>query len=165
MNTDKEQLENLCDTGNILLTLADKRKSLIIEMEAQGLSPLQIYERLEIPAYDTSSQRLEADIARCEMVSSALKWYEAEGVMLDEEITVFYFDWDEGVCECIASTLLFDRVYMGQKFVSSPEAVIPEILQPLMDKAIGEHDTDAIEQLSEAMVYVITNILTDESEG
>ena len=156
----------MSDTGNILLTLADKRKALIVEMEAQGLSPLQIYERLEIPTFGTAGERLEADIAHCEMVSDALKWYEAEGIMLDDEVSVFYFDWDEGVCEYTAGALLFfDSSYMGQKFVASPEAVIPEILQPLMDKAIGEHDTDAIEQLSEAMVYVITNILTDESEG
>lgn len=156
----------MSDTGNILLTLADKRKALIVEMEARGLSPLQIYERLEIPTFGTSSERLEADIAHCEMVSDALKWYEAEGISLDDEVSVFYFDWDEGVCEYTAGALLFfDSGYMGQKFVSSPEAVIPEILQPLMGKAIVEHDTDAIEQLSEAMVYVITNILTDESEG
>lgn len=156
----------MSDTGNILLTLADKRKALIVEMEARGLSPLQIYERLEIPTFGTSSERLEADIAHCEMVSDALKWYEAEGISLDDEVSVFYFDWDDGVSERTAGALLFfDSGYMGQKFVSSPEAVIPEILQPLMGKAIVEHDTDAIEQLSEAMVYVITNILTDESEG
>lgn len=156
----------MSDTGNILLTLADKRKALIVEMEARGLSPLQIYERLEIPTFGTSSERLEADIAHCEMVSDALKWYEAEGISLDDEVSVFYFDWDDGVSEHTAGALLFfDSGYMGQKFVSSPEAVIPEILQPLMGKAIVEHDTDAIEQLSEAMVYVITNILTDESEG
>lgn len=146
----------MSDTGNILLTLADKRKALIIEMEAQGLSPLQIYERLEIPTFGTAGERLEADIAHCEMVSDALKWYEAEGIMLDDEVSVFYFDWDEGVCEYVAGALLFfDSGYMGQKFVSSPEAVIPEILQPLMTVAVEERNIFHIEKLTDAIRFMM----------
>lgn len=146
----------MSDTGNILLTLVDKRKALIVEMEAQGLSPLQIYERLEIPTFGTSSERLEADIAHCEMVSDALKWYEAEGIRLDDEVSVFYFDWDEGVCEHTAGALLFfDSGYMGQKFVSSPEAVIPEILQPLMIIAFEERNIFHIEKLTDAMRFMM----------
>lgn len=142
----------MSDTGNILLTLADKRKALIVEMEAQGLSPLQIYERLEIPTFGTAGERLEADIAHCEMVSDALKWYEAEGISLDDEVSVFYFDWDDGVSEHTAGALLFfDSGYMVQKFVSSPEAVIPEILQPLMNIAVEERNIFHIERVTEAM--------------
>lgn len=146
----------MSDTGNILLTLADKRRALIVEMEAQGLSPLQIYERLEIPTFGTSSNRLEADIAHCEVVSDALKWYKAEGIRLDEEVSVFYFDWDEGICEPTAGSLLFfDSGYMGQKFVVAPEAVIPEILQPLMSIAVEERNIFHIEQLTDAMRFMM----------
>lgn len=149
----------MSDTGNIMLTLADKRKALIVEMEAQGLSPLQIYERLEIPTFGTAGRRLEANIAHCEMVADALKWYELEGILLDDEVSVFYFDWDEGVCERTACTLLFfGSGYTGQRFVTEPEDVIPVILHPLMTAAIEERNIRHIEKLTDAVRFMLARV-------
>lgn len=57
-----------------------------------------------------------------------------------------------------------DNTYQGQQLVDSVDEIIPVILKPLMDEAIAEMNASNINQLVEAMVYVIGMSIKQERE-
>lgn len=153
MHTDNEQLENLCDT----------RKALIKGLSSMGLDAQQIYDRLLIPATDNAHQHIHVATKHYGAVANCLRQCEELKYPPDSDVIVYYFDWEEGVCDAELSTLmLYKSGYTGAKLVDSVDAIIPDILQPLLDKAIVDMDTANINQLAEAMTYVIDTLIPQE---
>lgn len=156
MNTDNEQLESLCDT----------RKAIIKGLSAMGLDAQQILDRLNLPYIANAHQYIEVANAHYDEVAECMSHCEALGVAPDDDTTqVYYFDWEEGVCDATVQMLmLLETPYKGQKLVDDVKDIIPVILQPLMDEAIAEMNTDNINQLAEAMTYVIDTLIPQERE-
>jgi hypothetical protein len=154
MNTDNEQLENLCDT----------RKALIKGLSSMGLDAQQILDRLNLPYIANAHQYIEVANAHYDMVAECMSQCETLGVAPDDDTTqVYYFDWEEGVCDATVQMLmLFETPYKGQKLVDDVRDIITVILQPLMAEAIAEMNTDNINQLAEAMTYVIDTLIPQE---
>lgn len=154
MNTDNEQLENLCDT----------RKALIKGLSSMGLDAQQILDRLNLPYIANAHQYIEVANAHYDVVAECMSQCEALGVAPDDDTTqVYYFDWEEGVCDATVQMLmLLETPYKGQKLVDDVKDIIPVILQPLMDEAIAEMNTDNINQLAEAMTYVVDTLIPQE---
>lgn len=154
MNTDIEQLENLCDT----------RKAIIKGLSSMGLDARQILDRLNLPYIANAHQYIEVANAHYDVVAECMSQCEALGVAPDDDTTqVYYFDWEEGVCDATVQMLmLFETPYKGQKLVDDVKDIIPVILQPLMNEAIAEMNTDNINQLAEAMTYVIDTLIPQE---
>lgn len=156
MHTDNEQLENLCDT----------RKAIIKGLSSMGLDAQQILDRLNLPYIANAHQYIEVANAHYDVVAECMSQCEALGVAPDDDTTqVYYFDWEEGVCDATVQMLmLFETPYKGQKLVDDVRDIIPVILQPLMAEAIAEMNTDNINQLAEAMTYVIDTLIPQERE-
>lgn len=150
----EEQLANLCDM----------RKEIINGLSAQGLDAHQIYDRLQTPYANSVGEYIEDATKHYDMVDKCMRQCEELGVAPDDDTTqVYYFDWEEGVCEGIVSALMmYSNPYAGQKLVDSVDEIIPVILKPLMDEAIEEMNASAINQLAEAMVYVIDELIPQE---
>lgn len=157
MNTDNEQLENLCDT----------RKALIKGLSSMGLDAQQILDRLNLPYIANAHQYIEVANAHYDVVAECMIQCEALGVAPDDDTTqVYYFDWEEGVCDATVQMLmLFEIPYKRQKLVDDVKDIIPVILQHLMDEAIAEMNTDNINQLAEAMTYVIDTLIPQEQDN
>lgn len=69
----------------------------------------------------------------------------------------------ENLCDATVQMLmLLETPYKGQKLVDDVKDIIPVILQPLMDESIAERNTDNINQLAEAMTYVIDTLIPQE---
>ena len=152
----EEQLANLCDM----------RKAIINGLSAQGLDAHQIYDRLQTPYTNSVCEYIEDATKHYDMVTKCLRQCEELGVAPDDDITqVYYFDWEEGVCEETVQMLtLYSTPYQGQQLVDDVKDIIPVILQPLMDEAIAEQNASAINQLAEAMTYVIGMLTKQERE-
>lgn len=154
MYNTEEQLANLCDM----------RKALINGLSLMGLTAQQIYDRLRLPYTEDVQQHIEDAIKHYDIVSKCMRQCEELKYPPDSDVIVYYFDWDEGVCDAELSTLMgYGSEYTGQKLVGSVYAIIPAILQPLMDEAISEMNTSNINQLAEAMNYVINTLIPQEA--
>lgn len=152
-----DQLANLCDM----------RKAIINGLSAQGLDAHQIYDRLQTPYTNSVCEYVEDATNHYDMVAKCMRQCEELGVAPDDDTTqVYYFDWEEGVCDATVQMLmLYSTPYKGQKLVDSVDEIIPVILKPLMDEAIAEQNASAISQLAEAMVYVIDELIPQEREN
>jgi hypothetical protein len=150
----EEQLANLCDT----------RKAIINGLSAQGLDPQQIYDLLQTPYTNNVCEYIEDATAHYDAVAKCMRQLEDMGIAPDDATTqVYYFDWEEGVCEETVQMLtLYSTPYQGQQLVDDVKDIIPVILQPLMDEAIAEQNASAINQLAEAMTYVIGMLIKQE---
>lgn len=152
----EEQLANLCDM----------RKAIINGLSAQGLDAHQIYGRLQTPFTNSVSEYIEDATKHYDMVAKCMRQCEELGIAPDDDTTqVYCFDWEEGVCDATVQMLmLYSTPYKGQKLVDSVDEIIPVILKPLTDEAIAEQNASAINQLAEAMTYVINTLIPQEHE-
>lgn len=152
----EEQLANLCDM----------RKAIITGLSAQGLDAHQIYDRLQTPYTNSVCEYIEDATAHYDAVVKCMRQLEDMGIAPDDDTTqVYYFDWEEGVCEeTVQMLMLYSTPYQGQQLVDDVRDIIPVILQPLMYEAIAEQNASAINQLSEAMTYVIGILTKQERE-
>ncbi len=150
----EEQLANLCDM----------RKAIINGLSAQGLDAHQIYDRLQTPFTHSVCEYIEDATAHYDMLTKCMRQCEELGIAPDDDTTqVYYFDWEEGVCDATVQMLmLYSTPYKGQKLVDSVDEIIPVILKPLMDEAIAEQNASAVNQLAEAMTYVINTLIPQE---
>lgn len=150
----EEQLANLCDM----------RKAIINGLSAQGLDAHQIYDRLQTPFTNSVSEYIEDATAHYDMITKCMRQCEELGVAPDDDTTqVYYFDWEEGVCdETVQMLMLYSTPYKGQKLVDSVDEIIPKILQPLMNAAIESGNPQSIFQLADAIVYVRTELQSQE---
>lgn len=152
----EEQLANLCDM----------RKAIINGLSAQGLDAHQIYDRLQTPFTHSVCEYIEDATAHYDMITKCMRQCEELGIAPDDDTTqVYYFDWKEGVCDATVQMLmLYSTPYKGQKLVASVDEIIPVILKPLMDETIAEQNASAVNQLAEAMTYVINTLIPQEHE-
>ena len=150
----EEQLANLCDM----------RKAIINGLSAQGLDAHQIYDRLQTPYTNSVDEYIEDTTNHYDMVAKCIRQCEELGVAPDDDTTqVYYFDWEEGVCEeTVSALMLYSTPYKGQKMVDSVDEIIPKILQPLMNAAIESGNPQSIFQLADAIVYVRTELQSQE---
>lgn len=153
----EEQLANLCDM----------RKAIIDGLSAQGLDAHQIYDRVQTPYTNSVCEYIEDATTHYDAVIKCMRQLADMGIAPDDDTTqVYYFDWEEGVCEETVQMLtLYITPYQGQKLVDSVDEIIPVILKPLMDEAIAEMNASNINQLAEAMVYVIGMSIKQEREN
>ena len=150
----EEQLANLCDM----------RKAIINGLSLMGLTAQQIYDRLRLPYTESAQQHIADATAHYDVVSKCMSQCEELKYPPDSDVIVYYFDWDDGVCAVELETLLyFDSEYKGQKLVVSVDEIIPVILKPLMDEAIEAGDAQCIDRLAQAMVYVLTELQSQEA--
>lgn len=156
----------MCNYAEQLANLCDMRKAIINGLSAQGLDAHQIYDRLQTPFTHSVCEYIEDATTHYDMVAKCMRQCEELGVAPDDDTTqVYYFDWEEGVCDATVQMLmLYSTPYKGQKLVDSVDEIIPVILKPLMDEAIAEMNASNINQLTEAMVYVINELIPQESE-
>lgn len=115
------------------------------------------YDRLQTPFTNSVGEYIEDATNHYDKVAECMSQCESLGIAPDDDTTqVYYFDWEEGVCdETVQMLMLYSTPYKGQKLVDSVDEIIPVILKPLMDEAIAEQNASDINQLAEAMVYVI----------
>lgn len=155
MNTDNEQLENLCDM----------RKAIIKGLSSMGLDAQQIFGRLHLPYTEAVSQHIADATRHYDAVAKCMRQCEELKYPPDSDVIVYYFDWDDGVCAVELKTLMyFSSEYKGQKLVDNVYGIIPGILRPLMDEAIDSEDAQCIDRLAEAMTYVIATLIPQERE-
>lgn len=150
----EEQLANLCDT----------RKVLIKGLSSMGLDAHQIYDRLQTPFTNSVGEYIEDATNHYDKVAECMSQCESLGIAPDDDTTqVYYFDWEEGVCdETVQMLMLYSTPYKGQKLVDSVDEIIPKILQPLMNAAIESGNPQSIFQLADAIVYVRTELQSQE---
>lgn len=150
----EEQLANLCDM----------RKAITNGLFAQGLDAQQIYDRLQTPYTDSVGQYIADTTNHYDIVSKCMRQCEELAYPPDSDVIVYYFDWEEGVSvDELEALMHFNHEYKGQKLVSSVHEVIPKILRPLMDEAIEAGDAQCIDRLAQAMVYVLTELQSQEA--
>lgn len=154
MYTYEEQLANLCDM----------RKAIIDGLSAQGLDAHQIYDRVQTPYTNSVCEYIEDATTHYDAVIKCMRQLADMGIAPDDDTTqVYYFDWEEGVCEETVQMLtLYSTPYKGQKLVDDVKDIIPVILRPLMDEAVEERNASKIHQLAESMVYVIDTLIPQE---
>lgn len=152
----EEQLANLCDM----------RKAIIDGLSARGLDAHQIYDRVQTPYTNSVCEYIEDATTHYDAVIKCMRQLADMGIAPDDDTTqVYYFDWEEGVCEeTVQMLMLYSTPYQGQQLVDSVDEIIPVILKPLMDEAIAEMNASNINQLAEAMVYVIGMSIKQERE-
>lgn len=155
----------MCTTEEQLANLCDMRKAIINGLSLMGLTAQQIYNCLSLPYTEDVHQHIADGLKHYDKVAKFMRQCEDLGVAPDSDEIVYYFDWEEGVCEVwVIDLMSYDKEYEGQKLVASRDEVIPKILRPLMDEAIEAGDAQRIDQLAEAMVYVLTELQSQETE-
>lgn len=154
----------MCNYAEKLANLCDMRKAIINGLSAQGLDAHQIYDRLQTPYTNSVCEYIEDATKHYDMVAKCMRQCEELGVAPDDDTTqVYYFDWEEGVCdETVQMLMLYSTPYKGQKLVDSVDEIIPKILQPLMNAAIESGNPQSIFQLADAIVYVRTELQSQE---
>ena len=151
----EEQLANLCDM----------RKAIINGLSAQGLDAHQIYDRLQTPYTNSVGEYIEDATKHYDMVAKCMTQLAVLGIAPDDATTqVYYFDWEEGVYEeTVSALMMYSNPYAGQQLVVEVKDIIPKILRPLMDEAIEAGDAQCIDRLAQAMVYVLTELQSQEA--
>lgn len=154
MYNTEDQLANLCDM----------RKGIIKGLSLMGLTAQQIFDCLQLPYTEDVSQHITDATRRYDTVAKFMRQCEDLGVAPDSDEVVYYFDYQSGVHEVwVIDLMAYDKEYEGQKLVSSRDEIIPKILRPLMDEAIEAGDAQCIDRLAQAMVYVLTELQSQEA--
>lgn len=147
-----------------MVNLCDMRKTIISRLASMGLAPHQIYACLQTPYTNNVYEYMEDATKHYDSIYKCMTQLEVLGVAPDDDTTqVYYFDWEEGVCdETVQMLMLYSTPYKGQKLVDSVDEIIPKILQPLMNAAIESGNPQSIFQLADAIVYVRTELQSQE---
>ena len=149
-----------------MANLCDMRKAIISELASMGLAPHQIYACLQTPYTNNAYEYMEDATKHYDSISKCMTQLAVLGIAPDDATTqVYYFDWEEGVYEeTVSALMMYSNPYAGQQLVDSVDEIIPVILKPLMDEAIAEMNASNINQLAEAMTYVIGMLIKQERE-
>lgn len=147
-----------------MVNLCDMRKAIISGLASMGLAPHQIYACLQIPYTNNAYEYMEDATKHYDSILKCMTQLEVLGIAPDDATTqVYYFDWEEGVYEeTVSALMMYSNPYAGQQLVVEVKDIIPKILRPLMDEAIAEMNASNINQLAEAMVYVIDELIPQE---
>lgn len=147
-----------------MVNLCDMRKAIISGLASMGLAPHQIYACLQTPYTNNAYEYMEDATKHYDSILKCMTQLEVLGIAPDDATTqVYYFDWEEGVYEeTVSALMMYSNPYAGQQLVVEVKDIIPKILRPLMDEAIAEMNASNINQLAEAMVYVIDELIPQE---
>lgn len=147
-----------------MANLCDMRKAIINGLASMGLAPHQIYACLQTPYTNNAYEYMEDATKHYDRISKCMTQLEVLGIAPDDATTqVYYFDWEEGVYEgTVSALMMYSNPYAGQQLVVEVKDIIPKILRPLMDEAIEAGDAQCIDQLAEAMTYVINTLIPQE---
>lgn len=148
-----------------MVNLCDMRKDIISRLAFMGLAPHQIYACLQTPYTNNVYEYMEDATKHYDSISKCMTQLEVLGIAPDDATTqVYYFDWENGVCEeTVSALMMYSNPYAGQQLVVEVKDIIPKILRPLMDEAIEAGDAQCINRLAEAMVYGLTELQTQEA--
>lgn len=148
-----------------MANLCDMRKAIINGLASMGLAPHQIYACLQTPYTNNAYEYMEDATKHYDSISKCMTQLAVLGIAPDDATTqVYYFDWEEGVYEeTVSALMMYSNPYAGQQLVVEVKDIIPKILQPLMDEAIEAGDAQCIDRLAQAMVYVLTELQSQEA--
>lgn len=147
-----------------LINVLEMRKHLITELETYGLSAEQIYECLRTPYTDNLDTYLSAEAEWYTIVGNAIRYMELEDLNPDSTTDVYFFSKEYGVCVLpMAELLTHSSGYNGEKFTVRVGDFLSDVLQPLLNTAISDGDVPAIRVLTDAMVYVLTELQSWEA--
>lgn len=149
--------------ATVLINVLEMRKTLITELETYGLSAQRIYECLRTPYTDNIDDYLALESEWYTIVGNAIRYMELEDLNPDSTANVYFFSRKHGVCVLpMAELISHNSGYNGEKFTVRLDDFMSDVLRPLMDTAIAEQNTSAVNQLAEAIAYVIDKLLTQE---
>lgn len=150
-----------------MVNLCDMRKTIISRLASMGLAPHQLYACLQTPYTNNVYEYMEDATKHYDSIYKCMTQLEVLGIAPDDATTqVYYFDWENGVCEeTVSALMMYSNHYAGQQLVVEVKDIIPVILKPLMDEAIAEQNASNINQLAEAMGYVIDMSIKQEREN
>lgn len=148
-----------------MANLCDMRKAIISKLASMGLAPHQIYACLQTPYTNNAYEYMEDATKHYDSISKCMTQLAVLGIAPDDATTqVYYFDWEEGVYEeTVSALMMYSNPYAGQQLVVEVKDIIPKILRPLMDEAIEAGDAQCIYRLAQAMVYVLTELQSQEA--
>lgn len=148
-----------------MANLCDMRKAIISKLASMGLAPHQIYACLQTPYTNNAYEYMEDATKHYDSISKCMTQLEVLGIAPDDATTqVYYFDWENGVCEeTVSALMMYSNPYAGQQLVVEVKDIIPKILRPLMDEAIKAGDAQCIDRLAKTMVYVLTELQPQEA--
>lgn len=149
-----------------LINVLDMRKTLITELETYGLTAEQIYECLRTPYADTLATYLSAEAEWYTIVGNAIRYMELEDLNPDSVADVYFFSKEHGVCVLsMAELISHSSGYNGEKFTARVDDFLVDVLQPLLGTAISDGDVTAIRFLTDAVVYVLEELIPQEREN
>lgn len=142
-----------------LLEICDKQKAVIRGLTDLGLNNEEIYDCLRTSGVDNYDQYVGRKLDYFNNVISLidiLKFLKYPVTAIRDRETLYYFDYEDGVCWDDALSLLkFSSDYAGQQVATSFEMLINDILTPAINQAIIDGDIAKIEQLVEAITFAI----------
>ena len=146
-----------------LINVLDVRKHLITELETYGLSAEQIYDYLRTPYADSIDTYMAEESKWYQTVSNAIRYMELEDLNPDSATDVYFFNKEHGVCVLTMAELIsHSSGYNGEKFTVRVEDLLSDVLQPLLNTAISDGDVQAIRYLTDAVVFVLTELQPQE---
>lgn len=149
-----------------LINVLKERKHLITKLETSGLSAEQIYECLRTPYTDSIDAYLAVEYKWYQTVSNALRYVELEDLNPDSATDVYFFNKEHGVCVLpMAELISHSSGYNGEKFTVRVDDLLSDILQPLLNTAISDGDVQAIRFLTDAVVFVLTELKPQEQDN
>lgn len=105
-----------------------------------------------------------------DLIANACRWVQNIGLTMTDHVPVYWFDETVGDIQwTYADELVFcldeqDVEYKGQQLLAvEVKDIIPKILRPLMDEAIEAGDAQCIDRLAQTMVYVLTELKSQEA--
>lgn len=146
-----------------LINVLNMRKALITELETYGVSAQCIYDCLRTPYTDDIDAYLELEAEWYTIVGNAIRYMELEDLNPDSTTDVYFFSKEHGVCVLpMAELISHSSGYNGEKFTVRTADLLSDVLQPLLNTAISDGDVPAIRFLTDAVVFVLTELQPQE---
>lgn len=146
-----------------LINVLEMRKTLITELETYGVSAQRIYECLRTPYTDNTDDYLALESEWYTIVGNAIRYMELEDLNPDSTANVYFFSKGHGVCVLpMAELISHNSGYNGEKFTVRVEDFLSDVLQPLLNTAISDGDVPTIRSLTDAVVFVLTELQPQE---
>ena len=146
-----------------LIHVLNMRKTLITELETYGISTQRIYELLRTPYTDNVDDYLKLEAEWYTIVGNSIRYMELEDLNPDSSTDVYFFSKEHGVCVLpMAELISHSSGYNGEKFTVRVDDFLSDILQPLLNTAISDGDVPTIRSLTDAVVFVLTELQPQE---
>lgn len=146
-----------------LINVLEMRKTLITNLETYGLSAQRIYECLRTPYTDNTDEYLALESEWYTIVGNAIRYMELEDLNPDSTADVYFFSQEHGVCVLpMAELIIHNSGYNGEKFTVRVDDFLSDVLQPLLNTAISDGDVPTIRSLTDAVVFVLTELQPQE---